>query len=648
MARGLPVANVFLSYDREDADKAQAIAGALEKAGHEVWWDRHIRGGAEYSEEIEQALDDADAVIVLWSTASVKSAWVRDEAAAGRDSGRLVPVLVESIKPPMGFRQYQSVDLADWSPRRRSAQFDDLLKATQELSGAPRHDPVPAAVKAAPAARPGPDRKRLLAAIGAAALLAIIAFGAWTWNSSRSHPTSVSVAAADGGALSRSLARNLLVKLGTLQGSNPDALQLLDETAPSSGADLKITVGGTTDSGKPRATVTLASSKAGALLWSKDFEQPQGTRADLEEQIAFATARVLGCSVEESSGKNGRLNDRVRRTYLNACATLTEVGWDTRSVIPAFRQVLEAAPKFRPAWADLLFAESDLISLMQSNSENVDALRLQIQKDIRAARAIDPDMAEATLAELTISPDRPITQTIAMADKAKSQDSENPRVLSDRSLYLSHAGRNSEAVYDAERAARLDPLSPAARRGYILALAYSGHIDRARQELERAQQLWPGTQSVRDTEFAIELRYGDFKKVLADAAGEFRALTALYVEARLDPSDAKVKTFLDGMRKSGLNPPAIAWIAQALGEMKRTDDFYEFFGDDRNVRMLRSEAYVLFRPWVAPIRADPRFIGLTQKLGLNNYWRSSGEWPDFCREPGLPYDCKAEAAKYAH
>ena len=54
--RGGSLARLFLSYDREDADKAQAIAGALEKAGHEVWWDRHIRGGSEYSKEIEQAL----------------------------------------------------------------------------------------------------------------------------------------------------------------------------------------------------------------------------------------------------------------------------------------------------------------------------------------------------------------------------------------------------------------------------------------------------------------------------------------------------------------------------------------------------------------------------------------------------------------
>jgi TIR domain len=85
------MAKVLLSYDREDTDRAAPIAAALEQSGHSVWWDRHIKGGANFSREIEQALADADAVVVLWSQHSVQSDWVRDEAAAGRDSGRLVP-----------------------------------------------------------------------------------------------------------------------------------------------------------------------------------------------------------------------------------------------------------------------------------------------------------------------------------------------------------------------------------------------------------------------------------------------------------------------------------------------------------------------------------------------------------------------------
>jgi len=138
------MASVFLSYDHEDVRHAATIASVLEKAGHSVWWDRHIHGGAEYQTEIESAVEQADAVIVLWSERSVKSAWVRDEAAEGRDQGKLVPVLLDSVKPPMGFRQYQTIDLSD---RRRAAgatQLDELLRAVSKISSgaAPAQSPT--------------------------------------------------------------------------------------------------------------------------------------------------------------------------------------------------------------------------------------------------------------------------------------------------------------------------------------------------------------------------------------------------------------------------------------------------------------------------------------------------------------------------
>jgi hypothetical protein len=49
------MASVFLSYDRDDVGKAKPIAAALEKAGHSVWWDQHIKSGTQYSKVIEEA-----------------------------------------------------------------------------------------------------------------------------------------------------------------------------------------------------------------------------------------------------------------------------------------------------------------------------------------------------------------------------------------------------------------------------------------------------------------------------------------------------------------------------------------------------------------------------------------------------------------
>ena len=123
------MARLFLSYAREDAATASAVARNLERAGHTIWWDRHVGGGARFAKEIACALKDAEAVVVLWSHHAIDSSWVQDEAAEGRDSGRLVPVSIDGSKPPLGFRQFQSVDLAGWRGRRNSAAFKVLEQA---------------------------------------------------------------------------------------------------------------------------------------------------------------------------------------------------------------------------------------------------------------------------------------------------------------------------------------------------------------------------------------------------------------------------------------------------------------------------------------------------------------------------------------
>ena len=54
---------------------------------------------------------------------------------------------------------------------------------------------------------------------------------------------------------------------------------------------------------------------------------------------------------------------------------------------------------------------------------------------------------------------------------------------------------------------------------------------------------------------------------------------------------------------------------------------------------------VIFRPALKNFRHDRRFLEFARRAGLLDYWQKSGNWPDFCIDPDLPYDCKAEAAK---
>ena len=142
------MARVFLSYARDDVELAKRLARLIGQAGHQVWWDREIQGGSHFSNEIDKALQDAEAVVVLWTEASIKSAWVQDEAAEGRDSGRLVPATLNGTRPPLGFRQYQSIELGQWSGAGEPQQFEVLLKAIEKSGDGkiarPKHSQAPA------------------------------------------------------------------------------------------------------------------------------------------------------------------------------------------------------------------------------------------------------------------------------------------------------------------------------------------------------------------------------------------------------------------------------------------------------------------------------------------------------------------------
>jgi adenylate cyclase len=126
---------VFLSYAREDVGVAKQLAALIDRAGHTVWWDREIQGGSHFASEIDRELKNADVVVVLWSKAAIDSAWVQDEAAEGRDSGRLVPIMMGPDKPPLGFRQFQSIDFSDWDGSGEPASLQGLIQAISQKCG---------------------------------------------------------------------------------------------------------------------------------------------------------------------------------------------------------------------------------------------------------------------------------------------------------------------------------------------------------------------------------------------------------------------------------------------------------------------------------------------------------------------------------
>ena len=174
--------DVFLSYAREDRERARVLARALESHGWSVWWDRKLVAGEAFDETIERQLATAKSVVVLWSEHSISSEWVKNEAAAASERDVLVPVLLDDVKQPLEFRRRHAADLTHWSGDLADSEFLGLVAGIAAKTGGPtrQHRTPPV------------ERVRLrIRPLSAIALLTVASVGAASiWTLTR-HRTSV-------------------------------------------------------------------------------------------------------------------------------------------------------------------------------------------------------------------------------------------------------------------------------------------------------------------------------------------------------------------------------------------------------------------------------------------------------------------------
>src|SRR6516165_3890255 len=131
------MSDIFISYASDDRPRAETFTHTLEGRGWSTFWDRTIPIGKTWRETIGRELNEARCVIVLWSKTSIDSRWVQEEADDAQRRGILVPVLIENVQPPIGFRSIQAADLVDWDRKEPTQAFRRLATDITALIGQP-------------------------------------------------------------------------------------------------------------------------------------------------------------------------------------------------------------------------------------------------------------------------------------------------------------------------------------------------------------------------------------------------------------------------------------------------------------------------------------------------------------------------------
>ena len=132
------MADVFVSYKREDRRTVEDLSQALGDLGLTVWFDYSIEIGEDWAKRIQTELEEAKAIIVCWTPAACKSDWVRHEASVASQRKVMLPIILKHCTPPALYASIHAANLADWDGSTTDERFLAILAPLERLTGRKR------------------------------------------------------------------------------------------------------------------------------------------------------------------------------------------------------------------------------------------------------------------------------------------------------------------------------------------------------------------------------------------------------------------------------------------------------------------------------------------------------------------------------
>jgi TolB-like protein len=551
------LADVFLSYSRDDLPIARRFAKGFEREGFSVWWDAALIPGDAFDQAIETALNEAKAVVVLWSRTSVASRWVRAEATLANENRTLVPVMIEPCKRPIMFELTHTPDLSKWTGDPQDEAWQTCVAAVRRFVD----KAAPTFVPTVPIARGSRSRQTISARWQGILVALVIIAGGTIWVRNRSageHSASLAPTTAASTSVATPVvvtptgprdsiavmpfanltgdARkdylgdgmaeeviNALTKVPGLKvpsrtssfaykGRNTDIRQIARDLSVTSILEGSVHSAGN----RIRVTAQLIDARSGLHLWAQTYDRKFTDLFQLQDELAAAIVQALqvnlnGASSSAITQQPPTQDVEAYDLYLQGfSAMLRGTEPSLRLALDLYGRALARDPKFARALA----ARSRARLTFLVRGLPLPNAREDAERDARQALALDPGMDVAHQALANVSALRADwLQAESSYHAALSVGTVSPEIHSGYAMVvLAATGRLHQAYLEGGNAYRLAPASPNLLGVYAALSSYLGLDADAVKYADLAVELGglPGNGSVLQVSVLAAIRAGHF------------------------------------------------------------------------------------------------------------------------------------------
>jgi len=368
------MSDIFISYARSTAVQAQRIAEALRALGYDVWRDDALPAHRAYGEVIEERLQAARAVVVIWSAEAVKSEWVQSEADTARTDRKLVQLTVDGSRLPRPFDRIQCADLAGWTGDPDAHGWKKVVASLAELIGG---------AAAQPAAQPAVRRLSIC----------VLPFANMSDDPQQEYfsdgiSEDIITDLSKVSALSV-VARNTAFGF---KGKSPNTKEVARQLGVSHVLEGSVRKAGN----RVRITAQLIDGDAGDHVWAERYDRDLTDIFALQDEISEAIVKALKLRLlpEEKQAIERRGTDSVEAYDLYLMARsywLTGNQGDPRrdeAIERLSRRAVEIDPGYAQAWALTAYGQYNLRRNFGRAGDGGHAA-------LDRALALDPDLAEA-------------------------------------------------------------------------------------------------------------------------------------------------------------------------------------------------------------------------------------------------------------